>query len=62
MSARIDIGGVQGLLAPLLGKEPPDSHVWMLTGEAPMFVRSETTRFMSAPMWRIEPASIGWPH
>jgi hypothetical protein len=59
---KIDIGGVQGLLAPLLGKDPPDSHVWILTGEAPLFVRSETTRFMGGPMWRIEPASIGWPH
>ena len=59
---KIDIGGVQGLLAPLLDKDPPDSHVWILTGEVPMFVRSETTRYVGAPMWRIEPASIGWPH
>ncbi len=58
---KIDIGGIQGLLAPLVGKEPPDSHVWILRGEAPVFVRSETTLFMGGPMWRIEPASIAWP-
>ena len=50
-----------GGLAPLVGKEPPDSHVWILRGEAPVFVRSETTLFMGGPMWRIEPASIAWP-
>ena len=58
---KIDIGGIEGLLAPLVGKEPPDSHVWILGGEAPVFVRSETTFFVGGPLWRIEPASIGWP-
>lgn len=58
---KIDIGGIEGLFAPLVGKEPPDSHVWILGGEAPVFVRSETTFFVGGPLWRIEPASIGWP-
>jgi len=58
---KIDIGGIEGWLAPLVGKEPPDSHVWILRGEAPVFVRSETTLFVGGPMWRIEPASIAWP-
>ena len=58
---KIDIGGIEGLLAPLVGKEPPDSHVWILRGEAPVFVRSETTFYLGGPTWRIEPASIGWP-
>ena len=58
---KIDIGGVEGLLAPLVGKEPPDSHVWILRGEAPVFVKSATTLFMGGPIWRIEPASPVWP-
>jgi hypothetical protein len=37
---KIEIGGVAGLIAPLVGKQPPDSHVWILEGEAPAFVRS----------------------
>lgn len=37
----IEIGGLAGLLAPLVGKEPPISHLYMLYGEAPCFVRSE---------------------
>src|ERR1700687_1149016 len=32
---KVEIGGVAGVLAPLVGKQPPDSHVWILGGEAP---------------------------
>jgi len=54
---KVDIGGLQGLVAPLVGKQPPDSHVWILGGEAPAFVRSEQLFFMGGPLWRIELAS-----
>jgi phenylpyruvate tautomerase PptA (4-oxalocrotonate tautomerase family) len=32
---KVKIGGVTELVAPLLGKQPPDTHVWVLTGDAP---------------------------
>ena len=51
---KVEIGGVAGLVAPLLGKQPPDSHIWMLGGEAPTFVKSETLSYMGGPMWRTE--------
>jgi hypothetical protein len=51
---KADIGGVSGLIAPLVGKQPPDSHVWILEGEAPAFVKSEQPFYMGAPLWRIE--------
>src|SRR5205823_9907951 len=35
---KADIGGFEGVIAPLVGKQPPDSHVWILGGEAPAFV------------------------
>ena len=38
---KVDIGGIAGWIAPLIGKQPPDSHVWILEGEAPAFVRSQ---------------------
>ena len=28
--AKVEIGGLAGLLAPMLGKQPPDNHVWIL--------------------------------
>ncbi len=58
---KVDIGGISGLVAPLIGKQPPDSHVWILGGEAPAFVKSEQPFFMGGPVWRIELVSPVWP-
>jgi len=55
------LGGLTGLLAPLLGKQPPDSHVWILDGEAPAFLRAEQPLYLGGPMVRIELASPVWP-
>lgn len=59
---KVEIGGLTGLIAPLLGKQPPDSHVWIIGGEAPTFVKSETLSFLGGPMWRTELVSPVWPH
>ena len=56
----VDIGGIKGLLADLLGKDPPDTHVWILGGEAPAFVKSEGPLFPGGPSWRIELAAPVW--
>jgi hypothetical protein len=58
---KVDIGGVAGVVAPLIGKQPPDSHVWILEGEAPAFVKSEAALFMGGPLWRMELVSPVWP-
>jgi hypothetical protein len=58
---KVDIGGLSGLLAPLVGKQPPDSHVWILGGDAPAFVRSEQPLYFGGPLWRIELVSPAWP-
>jgi hypothetical protein len=58
---KVEIGGIAGLVAPLVGKQPPDSHVWILVGEAPAFVRSEAPLYNGGPLWRIELASPVWP-
>lgn len=57
----VEIGGVGGMLAPLLGKQPPDAHVWILDGEAPTFVKSETLSFLGGPVWRTELVAPDWP-
>src|SRR5258708_11564210 len=57
----VEIGGAAGLVAPLLGKQPPDTHVWILGGEAPAFVKSEGPLFFGGPVWRIELTSPVWP-
>lgn len=58
---KVDIGGLAGLIAPLVGKQPEDSHVWVLGGEAPAFVKSEGPMFLGGPVWRIELVSPVWP-
>jgi hypothetical protein len=58
---KVDIGGIKGVVAPLVGKQPPDSHVWILGGEAPAFVRSEQPLYNGGPLWRIELTSPVWP-
>jgi hypothetical protein len=58
---KVELGGLNGLVAPLVGKQPPDSRVWILQGEAPAFVRSESPLYTGGPLWRIELASPVWP-
>jgi hypothetical protein len=59
---KIDIGGFAGLVAPLVGKQPPDSHVWILDGEAPAFVRSQAATFLGGPVWQTDLVSPVWPN
>jgi hypothetical protein len=58
---KAEIGGIAGLVAPLIGKQPSDNHVWVLGGEAPAFVKSEGPLYLGGPIWRIELASPVWP-
>ncbi|MGH9807866.1 MAG: hypothetical protein ACRD9W_11500, partial [Terriglobia bacterium] len=58
---KVDIGGISGVIAPILGKQPPDTHVWMIGGKAPGFLKSEGPLYDGGPIWRIELASPAWP-
>ena len=58
---KAEIGGLAGLLAPLVGKQPPENHVWILEGPAPAFVKSEGPLYLGGPSWRIELTSPVWP-
>ena len=57
---KVEIGGIIGFLAPLVGKQPQDSHAWIVEGDAPAFVRLEGPFFAGGPSWRIEPANPVW--
>jgi hypothetical protein len=58
---RVEIGGVAGVVAPLVGKQPPDMKVWIASGPAPAFVRLEGALYLGGPIWRIEMSSPVWP-
>jgi hypothetical protein len=57
----VDLGGVKGAVAPLVGQQPPDTHVWISSGEAPAFLRMEGPFFEDGPIWRIEMVNPTWP-
>jgi len=51
---KVEIGGVAGVVAPLIGKKPPDIHIWVLKDPAPVVVKSEGPLYEDGPIWRIE--------
>jgi hypothetical protein len=56
---KIDIGGVAGVAAKVVGKQPPPIDFWV-TKDAPTFLRSEGPLYEAGPIWRIELASPTW--
>ena len=57
---KVDIGGIAGVVAPFLGKQPEDTHIWILGGDAPSFVKLEGPLYLGGPIWRIELATPNW--
>jgi hypothetical protein len=58
---KIELGGLAGMVAPLIGKEPPEIQLWVLGGDAPTFLRSVGPTFEDGPIWTMELASPDWP-
>jgi hypothetical protein len=58
---KVDIGGIAGVVAPIVGKQPPDSHVWILQEEVPAFLRSQSPMFADGPLWQIDLIAPTWP-
>ncbi len=57
---KIDIGGIAGLIAPFIGKQPPDGRIWIIGGKAPGFLKLETVLYEGGPLWQIGLASPTW--
>lgn len=51
---KIKIGGIAGLVAPLIGKQPPDMHIWVVHGPAPAVIRMEGPLYEDGPVWRMQ--------
>jgi hypothetical protein len=60
-SVHVDIGGLKGVLANILGKQPPDTLVWISQGDCPSFLKAEGPTFQDGPIWRTELVSPAWP-
>jgi len=58
----VELGGLTGVIAPIIGKQPADYHIWILLGNAPAFIREEGQLFEGGPIWRIEQVSPAFAH
>jgi hypothetical protein len=58
----IELGGLTGVIAPLVGKEPADFHIWILGGAHPAFIREEGQLYEGGPIWRVEQVSPTFSH
>ena len=50
----IELGGIAGVVAPVIGKQPEDIRVWMLGGDAPALLKVEGQLYEGGPIWRME--------
>jgi len=55
----VNIGGISGVVAPIGGKQPPDTSVWMIAGKAPGFLKAEGPLFEGGQVWRIRDSKSG---
>jgi hypothetical protein len=53
----VELGGVTGVVAPIIGKQPSDYHIWLQDGTPPAFVREEGPLYEGGPIWRMEQIS-----
>lgn len=59
---KVEIGGVAGVVAPWIGKQPSDTKAWIANGPVPVLVKWEGALYFGGPIWRIEMTSPVWPH
>jgi hypothetical protein len=48
-----EVPGFKGVLADLLGKQPPTYSMWIAQGAAPVLIHFEGPMYASGPTWRI---------
>lgn len=56
----INLGGVAGVIAPVIGKEPKDIELWVMSGKVPAFLKLEGALYEQGFLWRMELASPSW--
>ena len=57
---KVELGGVAGVVAPMIGKQPADSHIWVTGGSAPAVVRLDTALYPEGPVWSVQLANPSW--
>jgi hypothetical protein len=60
-NVHVEIGGVAGVIAPVIGKQPSETKLWILDGDVPAFVKMEGALFEKGPIWTMVLTSPAWP-
>lgn len=58
---KLELTGLTGAIASLIGKEPPERRYWLATGDVPAFLRFEGAMFLNGPVWRLDQMTVEWP-
>jgi hypothetical protein len=59
-SLHIELGGVAGVIAPIIGKQPKDIHVWVLKDAVPVFLREDGEFYSGGPTWHVQQAEANF--
>jgi hypothetical protein len=57
----VEIGGLAGAIAPVIGKQPPDTKMWVIDAEVSTFLRMDAPFYQNGPIWRTELTAPVWP-
>jgi hypothetical protein len=57
----IELGGVAGVIAPVIGKQPSDIQIWGMDGEVPTFLKMVGAFYDKGPIWTTLLTSPEWP-
>jgi hypothetical protein len=57
---KVHLGGVAGVVAPMIGKQPPDTHVWVTESKVPAIIRIDSALYTDGPIWSAQLASPVW--
>jgi hypothetical protein len=57
---KIKLGGLSGAIAPAIGKDPGNFHIWVSSGPVPTVLRADGPLFDGGPVWSLQLASPTW--
>jgi hypothetical protein len=59
-NVHVEITGVAGVIAPVIGKQPPDIKMWVSNDEVPVFLKMKGPLYQSGPIWTTQLTSPIW--
>jgi hypothetical protein len=59
-NVHVEIGGVAGVVAPIIGKQPSDIKMWVSNDEVPVFLKMQGPLYQKGPIWTMELTSPVW--